>query len=262
MHSIRFTIVAACLAAAGCAQAVRPVTSPAVPARDALIVLPGFGYGPAGEAAFRKLAPSMAADGIDLYVPTYVRRRGLNASRARLQQDLRDLRLQRYERVHVFAFLAGGWTVNPLIDAGAISNLATIVYDRSPYQERAPRVARDRLPLLTWLRYGSTVFDLARTRYTPVTTEEVRIGLLVETRPTAFMKRFAKTADRQGVYDFECDAFRQRHEDCIYTPLDHTELYSHFAEVWPEVLTFIRGGRFSVTADRTPPPSTTLAGRR
>jgi hypothetical protein len=39
MHSIRFATVAVCLAAAGCAQAVRPVTSPAEPPRDALIGL-------------------------------------------------------------------------------------------------------------------------------------------------------------------------------------------------------------------------------
>jgi hypothetical protein len=33
-----------------------------------------------------------------------------------------------------------------------IPNLATVVYDRSPNQERAPRVARERLRPLSWVR--------------------------------------------------------------------------------------------------------------
>jgi hypothetical protein len=262
MHSIRLSILAVCLSAGACAHAVRPATAPPPPAPDALIVLPGFGYNPAGEAAFRTLAPALAADGFDLYVPTYIGRSGLAGSRARLQQTLRDLRLQRYARVHVFAFLAGAWTLNPLVDAGSIPNLTTIVFDRSPYQERAPRVARERLPVLTWIRYGTTVFDLASTPYAPVAAD-VRIGLMVETMPTPFIRRFAKAAGHQGDYDFACDSFGQRHDDCIYAPLNHGELYARFADVWPEIRSFIRDGRFTVAADRTPPsPATILAAGR
>ena len=54
---------------------------------------------------------------------------------------IQDNNLARYERLHVFAFLAGAWTLNPLLDGRALPNLATVVYDRSPYQERAPRIA-------------------------------------------------------------------------------------------------------------------------
>jgi hypothetical protein len=216
-------------------------------------VLPGFGYGRSGEQAFKSLAPAMAKDGFDLYLPTFVARAGLDDSRERLRQFIRANRLARYERVHVFAFIAGGWTLNPIADADLLPNLATVVYDRSPYQERAPRIALEKLRLLTWLRYGPVVFDVARTPYAPLTAGDVRVGLVVETTPTSFIKRFATDARRQGPYEFSCDAFNQRYDDCVYVAMNHTELYAGFASVWPDVRTFIKTGRFRESANRTAP---------
>ena len=236
--------------------------APGKPATDALLVLPGFGYGDAGERAFRALAPSMASEGIDLYVPTFVARSGLEKSRERLQRFVRENRLDRYERVHVFAFLAGGWAFNPLVETELLPNLSTVVFDRSPYQERAPRIALESLRFLTWVRYGSVVFDVARTPYTPLTAPGVRVGLVVETVPTSFLRRFATLARRQGPYRFECDALGQRYDDCLYVSMNHDELYARFAEVWPEVRAFIRSGHFTPSANRTPPDEEISAGPR
>jgi hypothetical protein len=254
MHLARLAAVACCASSLACAHAiVRPTLTPSKPVTEALLVLPGFGYGPAGEHAFRSLAPSIAAEGIDLYLPTFVSRAGLEESRERLQRFIRDNRLERYERVHVFAFIAGGWTFNPLVDGDALPNLSTVVYDRSPYQERAPRIALEKLRFLTWLKYGSVVFDVARTPYPPVTAPGVRVGLVVETMPTSFIRRFAGSARQQRPYLFECDTFSQRYDDCSYVAMNHNELYARFAEVWPEVRSFIRTGGFTAAANRTPP---------
>ena len=254
MHLTRLTLVACCVSSVGCANAlVRPATARSKPAADALLVLPGFGYNRAGEQAFRSLAPSMAADGIDLYLPTFISRSGLEESRERLQRFVHEHRLDRYERVHVFAFIAGGWTFNSLVATEGLANLSTVVYDRSPYQERAPRIALERLRFLTWLKYGSVVFDVARTPYAPLTAPGARVGLVVETMPTAFVRRFATSAARQGPYRFGCDAFKQRYDDCLYVAMSHDELYTRFAEVWPEVRSFIRTGQFTASARRTPP---------
>ena len=254
MHLIRLTTLTLCLAGAGCAQAITPPkTSPAPPASEALIVLPGFGYSRSGERALKALAPTMAAAGLDLYVPDYVSRKGLFDSRQRLVRFLQDARLERYDRVHVFAFIAGGWTLNRIVDDYPLSNLTSVIYDRSPYQERAPRIAQERLPILTWFRYGSAVSDIARAFYIPFLTSKVRVGLMVETKPTGFVRRFAKAADRKGPYQFACDAFAQPHDDCMYVALNHTELYTHFAELWPDVQAFIQGSRFTSTANRRAP---------
>ena len=254
MSLARLVIVVCCVSSVACAHAiVRPAVTPAKPAGEALLVLPGFGYGRSGERAFRQLASSMAADGLDLYLPTFVARGGLEESRTRLLRFIREQRLDRYERVHVFAFIAGGWTFNPLVERNALPNLATVVYDRSPYQERAPAIATERLPFLTWMKYGSVVSDLARTRYAPLDAPGVRVGILVETAPTRFLTRFADAAKRLGPYRFECHELDQPYDDCFYVALNHNELYARFAEVWPEVRTFIRTGRFTESADRLAP---------
>jgi len=97
------------------------------------------------------------------------------------------------------------------------------------------------------------VADVARTSYVPLTRPDVRVGLVIETRPTGFVRRFAKAADRQGPYQFDCGTFTQRYDDCIYVPLNHTELYPRFAELWPDVRAFIRGQAFTLGANRIPP---------
>ena len=168
-------LVAYATAAACAGTVVKPSLSPSKPAADALLILPGFGYGRSGEAVFRSLAASTAAEGIDLFVPTYISRAGLANSRANLQRFIGDHRLDHYERLHIFAFIAGAWTINPVVAAGGLSNLASIVYDRSPYQERAPRIADEHVHFLTWIRYGSPVFDVARTAYVPLAAPAVKV---------------------------------------------------------------------------------------
>lgn len=250
----RIAILAASAYLAACAgPVVRPALSPALPNRDALLVLPGFGYSRAGGETLRSLAASMARDGVDLYVPVYVTRSGLAASRAKLERFIRDNRLDRYERLHVFAFLAGAWTLNPLIEGQPLPNLVSVIYDRSPFQERAPRIAATRLRFLAWLRYGSTVFDVARTPYRALEAPDLKVALMVETAPTSFIRRYADAARQDGPFAFGCGSFLQRYDDCLYLPLSHDEVYVRFAEVWPEVSTFIRTGRFSDAANRMPP---------
>jgi hypothetical protein len=255
MRTLRLGVaISCCTFALACAGAtVRPKVAASKPPSDALLVLPGFGYNHAGEQALRSLAPSMAAEAIDLYVPTFVSRSGLAQSRERLAAFIRANHLERYERVHVFAFIAGGWAFNPLAATDVLPNLSTVVYDRSPYQERAPRIALDKLRWLAWIKYGSVVFDVARTPYVPMTAPAVRIGLVVETEPTRFIQRFAETARGYGPYDFACEAFGQPFDDCLYASLNHDQLYTRFSEVWPDVLAFIRRGQFTDSAERTRP---------
>jgi hypothetical protein len=240
---------------AGCAGTITaPRTAVSPPAPDALLILPGFGYSADGERALRALAPAMRADGLDLYVPDFIARGGLEQSRHNLHRFIGEQRLERYERVHVFAFLAGAWTFNPLVeDARLLPNLATVVYDRSPYQERAPRIAADRLRFLAWIRYGPVIFDLAKAPYPPLPRASTKVGLLVETVPTPFVRKRAAMARAYGAYAFECAALAQPYDDCIFVPLHHTEFYTRFGEAWPEVRTFIRTGRFSASARRVAP---------
>lgn len=260
--SVRLAVLAVTACLAGCAGPVlRPALSPAKPKGDALLVLTGFGYGRSAEKAFRALAASTAREGVDLYVPPYVTRTGLDESRAKLERYIRENRLDRYEHLHVFAFLAGAWTLNPLLERHELPNLVSVTYDRSPFQERAPRVAVDKLPLLAWMRYGSTVFDVAKQPYPELAAPDVKVGIMVESKPTAFIKRHDEGAPLLGPSAFACGSLGQRYDDCLYLPLNHNELYARFTDVWPELLRFIRTGEFSDAANRVTPVDNPLARR-
>ena len=54
--------------------------------------------------------------------------------------------------------------------------------------------------------------------------------------------------------------------DCGYCDrrfvLSHDEMYERFDEIWPEVLAFMRSGRFSDEMSRTPPDGDPFARRR
>jgi hypothetical protein len=260
---VRLAIIAASACLAACAgSGLEPSLAPAAPKTDALLILPGFGYGSEGEKAFHALAVSTAREGVDLYVAPFVTRSGLASSRDKLERFIRENRLDRYQRLHVFAFIAGGWAFNPLVEREGLPNLASVIYDRSPFQERAPKIAASRLRVPAWLRYGSTIFDVARTPYAPLDAPAVKVAIVVESEPTRFIRRHEREARQYGPFTFECNSFRQRHDDCLYLPMNHDELYTRFAEVWPELLSFIRTSRFSEAADRTPPTGDPLARRR
>lgn len=250
-------MITAILALVAAASAASP------PSNDtALLILPGFGYSRSGEQAMRSLAPAMKREGIDLHIADYLTRGGLAGSRAKLQRIIRDHRLDQYRRLYIFAFIAGAWTVNPLIEDGTLPNLAGIIYDRSPFQERAPAVAADRLRVFAWLRFGSTIFDLARTPYSPIGTNGVNVALLVESTPTEFVREHEKDVRAYGPFAFGCDAFNQRYHDCAYVRLNHDELYQRFPDLWPELLAFIRTGRFTNAIARTPPGGDPLSEAR
>lgn len=240
-----------------CASSVVP-RAPQPETREALLVIPGFGYSKKAERVFRAAQSALSAEDIDLFAPDYVAREGLDKSREELREFMADHQLDRYRRVHVFAFIAGAWTLNPLLDSTPQPNVASVIYDRSPMQERAPRIADDELHFLTWMVYGRPVFDVARTPYPPLATPGPRVGILVETKPTRLLRRFAKKALSYGPLRFECDSLGQRSDDCIYVDLDHDELYLRFIEILPEVLAFIRTGRFTDAATRAPPTQVPL----
>jgi hypothetical protein len=236
-------VVVAAVLTACAGPALRPTLKPAAAHPDALLILPGVGYGRDDGEAFRAIAASAGSRGLDVYVPHYVTRGGLDESRAKLRAYIAAMRLDRYERLHVFAFIAGAWVFNPLADGGGLTNLRTVVYDRSPFQERAPSIAVEALRIPAWLRFGTTIFDLARTPYPPLTVRDVRVALLVETVPTTFIKHHDRELRARGPVTFDCDALGQPYDACAHVALNHDDIYARFGDVWPDVRRFIDTGR-------------------
>jgi hypothetical protein len=111
---LRVAVSCAAISLVACAGAIPRAAGVPHVKRDALLVLTGFGYGGAGKRTLRALQPMIAAAGVDLCVPSYLDRDGLNSSRSTLLRFIHDQRLAEYERLHVFASRA--WTLNPVFD--------------------------------------------------------------------------------------------------------------------------------------------------
>ncbi len=46
--------------------------------------------------------------------------------------------LPQYKKLHVFSYIAGTWVLNIWLQQHPQNNITSIVYDRSPMQERVP----------------------------------------------------------------------------------------------------------------------------
>ena len=245
-------VISCCMFALACAGAtVRPKVAASQPPSDALLVLPGFGYNHAGEEALRSLAPLMAAEAIDLYVPTFVSRSGLVQSRERLAAFIRANHLERYDRVHVFAFDCRWLGVQPACRDGRSSEPVDRRIRPEPLpgaraedcarqaamagldQIRARRVRRRENSVCADDRAGGShrAWSLRLSRHG---SSSALPGPRVVMVPTTSRVRHSGN----------------RFDDCLYASLNHDQLYTRFSEVWPDLLAFIRRGQFTDSAER------------
>ena len=185
-------IVVAAFLGACAGPMVRPSVAPAAPKREALLVLPGFGYGRAEGKVFRSLAPAVAAEGLDLYVAPFVTRTGLASSRDKLaaihpRQSPRALRAGPRLRVH-----------RRRVDVQSTrrSRHAAEPRHRGLRSQpvpgaRAPNRRRRRLPRP---RVDPVRLDDLRRRARPPTrrstASDVKVAIVVESAPTSFIRRY------------------------------------------------------------------------
>jgi len=86
-----------------------------------------------------RFGESLRERGYDVFVPVYRNRAGLAATAEAIGEFIEEKSLDEYRELHAFAYILGTWALNTyLVENIVPSNLTTIVYDRSPLQERAP----------------------------------------------------------------------------------------------------------------------------
>ena len=217
--------------------------------KEALIILPGFGDSKKGRRHQKKYFKNV---GYDLYIPDYIDRRSYAGTINRFTKLYNTYRLEEYKRVHIFSYILGSYVLNEFIDESGKKNIKTIVYNRSPLQERAPRVVVERIPLIGRIFAGKVLNEFSKVGYTPILNDEINIGVIVENKATPLIRTFRKLTMSYGPIDWNNLDLNQSYDDLIYTSLNHDEMYYSFDVIGLDILEFIKSSRFTKDARYIP----------
>lgn len=217
--------------------------------KEALIILPGAGDSNRGRRHQKKFFENA---GYDLYIPDYFDRKSFDGTVDKLKMYYDEKGLGEYREVHIFSYIMGSWIINEFINKYGANNISTIVYDRSPLQERAPRLMADKLRLIGKIAVGQILMDLSELPYPSIEKGDIKIGILVESKATTLIKMFRKTVMAYGPIDWKRLELNQEHDDLIYTRLNHNQMYHDFDVVGQDILSFISSGKFETSSRREP----------
>ena len=81
--------------------------------------------------------------------------------------------LDEYKEVKFLCYIIGGYVLNHHIEKNGKGKITTIIYDRSPTQERAPKVATERLPCISQILYSNNFNHVSNTHLTLPTSDKV-----------------------------------------------------------------------------------------
>lgn len=211
--------------------------------KEAIVILPGFGDHKKGRQHQKKY---FQKKGYDLYIPIYKDGISLENCVAKLEAFYTERGMDDYQKVHFFSYIVGSWTLNRFIEKNGRKNIATIVYDRSPIQERAPYIANKHLGLIVRIKGLKNIMaEMASTPYEPLNKDSISIGIIVESKATLLMRLFKKKTLKMGEILWNLDALNQIHDDGHYTWLNHDQMYTRFDIVGAEILSFIHNGAFT-----------------
>lgn len=229
------------------AQRTAYVLNPSQPKsqKEAILILPGFGSKVFGTKKIRKY---FKFQGYDLYVPKYISRKSVDKSVDKLDLYIQDHGLLEYQKLHVFAYIFGSWTINEWINKKGRNNIQTVVYDRSPLQERVPAALVQESPVLSRVLFGKVMFDFCKTPYRPLTDTTIFKGICIETFATKLINKHKKVAVDTKRINWSADSLNQTYNDYWYLPLNHDEMYWDLTIFGAEVLHFIKFHTFSEKA--------------
>ena len=218
--------------------------------KEAILILPGI----ADSKKNRKLQKDyFEQKGFDLFIPEYRDDETLEQCVENLNNFYKTQHLESYDKIHVISYIIGSWTLNQFINKYGVKNIHSIIYDRSPIQERAPCIVSNNLQLVLWLKgIRFIIKDLAETSYPPIENDSIQIGIIIESKATKLMRIYKKKTLRMGPILWGVNDLNQDHDDHFYTRLDHNEMYSELDLIGNEIFHFIHNGMFSNKARRAP----------
>jgi len=216
--------------------------------KTALVVLNGFGDSKKNRKAQTAFFTSLEHD---FFMPEFILRHSLDESVDTFSKFYKEQKLDEYDEVMVLCYIIGGYVLNKHIEQQGQGSISIIIYDRSPIQERAPRVAVERMRLLAKLKFGRVIEQFSRAEHTLISgLQGVEVGLIIENKATPLMRFFRKASDKYGEYNFDPHLINPSFDDYFHTVLDHDEMYVRFDVIGDEIIFFLENGKFSESARR------------
>src|SRR5574343_317179 len=148
----------------------------AIEEREAIVILTGFGslYHSA-----KNQVKNFKDQGFDLFIPDYIDRQSLVECSSNLEKFIEKNKLKSYKKVHVFAYIIGGWTLNTYLANHEWKNLTSVVYDRSSLQETLPGILSRDNPFFSRVLFGPLIKNLAETPYFSAEIPTAKFGLML-----------------------------------------------------------------------------------
>ena len=221
-----------------------------IPKKHALLLLPGFGSRINGTGALKRYFKKAE---MPVYVASYISRKSIKKSTENLEHYYQTHELSQYDELHVMAYIIGSWTLNPWIIQYGKRNIKTIIYDRSPLQERAPTILIKDLKLVNAILFGEITKDFIKTPYPSLVDTSINTGIFIETYATNVVRKHRETAMALGPIHWDVASLKQPFTDFTYVPLNHDQMYTKPQEFGQEVFYFITHGHFSDGFKRNAP---------
>ena len=216
--------------------------------KTALVVLNGFGDSKKNRKAQTEFFTTL---NYDLFIPEFILRHSLDESVKVFSDFYLDQKLDEYDEVKVVCYIIGGYVLNRHVENEGFGQISTIIYDRSPIQERAPKVAVDRIRLVSKIMFGDVIRQFSLVDNSPLeSTTGVEVGLIIENKATSLMRKFQKAANKYGEYNFNPHQIDGNLDDYFHTVLDHDEMYVRFDITGDEIKYFLENGVFTQEARR------------
>jgi len=213
--------------------------------KEAILILPGFNSKKHGVKDIRDY---FSHKGYDVYIPHYLGRDSLQQCVNTVNDFMNEHHLSQYKKLHVFSYIAGTWILNLWLQQHPKNNIASIVYDRSPMQERVPFALVEDNPFIFKLALGNILKEFAKTPYPVIQNDSKHLGIIIENKPTKLFLKHKKSALKSGTISFNLDSLHQNCDDYFYDCINHDEMYYQFKIIGPEILYFFKNGTFSKEA--------------
>ncbi len=217
--------------------------------REAILILPGFGtliHSPESQKT------NFKNKGYDVYIPDYISRKTMDKCVKNLDVFIKKHQLTSYKKLHVFCYIIGSWTFNLWMKENMATNISSIVYDRSPLQEKAPIILVKENPLLSRVLFGKLIREMSKTPYPSISKGNYAIGIIIESKATKIIWKKRKALQSLPPISWDKANLNQEYDDYFYIFMNHDEMYTALEGVAPEIFYFIKNRKFTAVVSREP----------